>query len=105
MAAATRTQTEAVEQRVSAATARRVTATDEEGQLEASLCTGEGERLGLFAIIGDSGPVTVFGLAQEAAIPVSLTLRWLASQTRSGHVVRDVVTGRYRTWCVLPEPE
>jgi hypothetical protein len=36
---------------------------------------------------------------------VSLAMRWLASQTQSGYVVRDVVTGRYRTWCILPEPD
>ena len=77
----------------------------EEKRREASLCGAEGERLGLYTIIGETGPVTIFGLAQDARIPLSLALRWLASQTRSGHIVRDVVTGRYRTWCVLPEPE
>jgi hypothetical protein len=77
----------------------------EERRLETSLCTGEGERLGLYAIIAERGPVTVFDLALEARIPMSLVLRWLASQTQSGFVVRDVVTGRYRNWCVLPEAD
>ena len=77
----------------------------EEKRREASLCVAEGERLGLYTIVGETGPVTIFGLAQDARIPLSLALRWLASQTRSGHIVRDVVTGRYRTWCVLLGPE
>ena len=76
-----------------------------EERREASLCAGEGERLGLYAIIAEAGPVTALGLAMEAAIPMSLAQRWLASQLQSGHVVRDVITGRYRTWCILPEPE
>jgi len=76
-----------------------------ERRREASLCAGEGERLGLYAVIGEAGPVTALELALEAMIPMSLALRWLASQTQSGQVVRDVITGRYRTWCVLPEPQ
>jgi len=76
-----------------------------EERRESSLCTAEGQRLGLYTIIEESGPVSIFGLARDAGIPMSLALRWLASQTQSGHVVRDVVTGRYRTWCILPDPE
>ena len=74
-----------------------------EARQEASLCTREGERLGLYNVIEDLGPVSAYQLALEATIPVSLAVRWLASQTQCGYVVRDVVTGRYRTWCVLPE--
>jgi hypothetical protein len=81
------------------------TVREAEARQEASLCTGEGERLGLYDVIEETGPVSALELALEAMIPVSLAMRWLASQTQSGHVVRDVVTGRYRTWCVLPEPE
>ncbi len=70
-----------------------------------SLCVAEGERLGLYGIFDAAGPLTAFGLASEAMIPVSLALRWLAAQTCSGYVVRDTSTGRYRTWCPLPETE
>ena len=64
-------------------------------------CVSEGERLGLYSAFERAGPMTAFGLANEAMIPVSLAMRWLASQTREGYVVRDVATGRYRTWCEL----
>ena len=72
---------------------------------ELLLCVAEGERLGLYDVIEEAGPVTAFGLAFKAMIPVSLALRWLAAQVLGGYVVRDVTTGRYRTWCVLPEVE
>lgn len=68
------------------------------------LCVAEGERLGLY-IFEEAGPLTAFGLASEAMIPVSLALRWLAAQTLGGYVVRDASTGRYRTWCPLPPAE
>jgi hypothetical protein len=76
----------------------------EEERREVSLCGEEGARLGLYDLIGETGPVTLFGLAQDAGIPMSLAQRWLASQVQSGHVVRDVATGEYRTWCILPTP-
>lgn len=72
---------------------------------ESLLSVAEGERLGLYDIVEEAGPVTAFGLAFKAMIPVSLALRWLAEQVQGGYVVRDVGTGRYRTWCVLPEPD
>jgi DNA-binding IclR family transcriptional regulator len=72
---------------------------------ELPLCVAEGERLGLYDVIADLGPLTAFGLAFQAMIPVSLAQRWLATQTQAGYVVRDVATGRYRTWCVVPPPE
>jgi hypothetical protein len=81
------------------------TAREAEARQEASLCTGEGERLGLYDVIEEAGPISALELALEAMIPVSLAMRWLASQTQSGYVVRDVVTGRYRTWCILPDPD
>ena len=82
-----------------------ITVREAEATQEASLCTGEGERLGLYDVIEEAGPISAIELALEAMIPMSLAMRWLASQTQSGYVVRDVVTGRYRTWCVLPEPD
>jgi hypothetical protein len=82
-----------------------ITVREAEARQEASLCTGEGARLGLYDVIEDAGPISALELALEAMIPVSLATRWLASQTQSGHVVRDVVTGQYRTWCILPEPD
>ncbi len=88
-----------------AAGVQGIAARDAEARHEASLCTGEGERLGLYDVIEEAGPVSAIELALEATIPVSLAMRWLASQTQSGYVVRDVVTGRYRTWCILPEPD
>ena len=60
---------------------------------------------GLYNVIEEAGPISALELALEAMIPVSLAMRWLASQTQSGYVVRDVVSGRYRTWCILPEPD
>jgi hypothetical protein len=77
---------------------------NEETEQDIALCTEEGERLGLYEAIESAGPVTAFGLSFTAMIPVSLAQRWLAAQVQGGYVVRDVVTGRYRTWCVLPEP-
>ena len=74
-------------------------------ELEDSACVAEGQRLGLYDAIEEAGPVTAFGLAAAAMVPVSLALRWLASQMKGGYVVRDVATGRYRTWCALPGPE
>ena len=82
-----------------------ITVREAEVRQEASLCTGEGERLGLYDVIEEGGPISALELALEAVIPMSLAVRWLASQTQSGYVVRDVVTGRYRTWCILPEPD
>jgi hypothetical protein len=82
-----------------------ITLREAEARQEASLCTGEGERLGLYDVIEEEGPITALELALEATIPMSLAARWLASQTQSGYVVRDVETGRYRTWCVLPKPD
>ncbi len=81
------------------------TVREAEARQEASLCAGEGERLGLYDVIEEAGPISALDLALEAMISVSLAMRWLASQTQSGYVVRDVVTGRYRTWCILPEPD
>ena len=75
----------------------------EEMEQEVPLCVAEGERLGLYDVIEEAGPVTAFGLAFMAMIPVSLSLRWLTAQVQGGYVVRDVVTGRYRTWCALPD--
>jgi len=71
-------------------------------ETESRLCVVEGQCLGLYDIVEEAGPVTAFGLACKAMIPVTLALRWLAAQVRGGYAVRDVVTGRYRTWCVLP---
>jgi len=82
-----------------------ITVHEADARQEASLCTGEGERLGLYDVIEEEGPISALELALEAVIPMSLAVRWLASQTQSGYVVRDVVTGRYRTWCILPEPD
>ena len=106
MAAAigTRDLTKAVKEEMTAEL-QVITVREAEAKQEASLCTGEGERLGLYDVIEDAGPISALELALEAMIPMSLALRWLASQTRSGYVVRDVVTGRYRTWCILPEPD
>ena len=104
-AISTRGLTRFAKQQGLAAATQRVAVIEEQRLQEASLCTAEGERLGLYDIIGASGPVSVFGLALDAGIPISLAFRWLASQTQIGAVVRDVTTGRYRTWCVLPEPE
>ena len=64
-------------------------------------CVPEGERLGLYSAFETAGPITAFGLANEAMVPVSLAMRWLASQMHAGYLVRDVATGRYRTWCEL----
>ena len=74
----------------------------DEMEEEVPLCVAEGERLGLYDVLEESGPVTAFGLAFKAIIPLSLALRWLTAQVQGGYVARDVVTGRYRTWCVLP---
>ena len=106
MAAAigTRDPTKVVKEGVTAGL-QGTTVREAEARQEASLCTGEGERLGLYDVIEEAGPISAIELALEAMIPMSLAVRWLASQTQSGYVVRDVVTGRYRTWCVLPEPD
>jgi hypothetical protein len=77
----------------------------DEIEQEGPLCVAEGERLGLYDIVEEAGPVTAFGLAFKAMIPVSLALRWLTAQVEGGYGVRDVATGRYRTWCVLPDPD
>ena len=65
-------------------------------------CISDGERLGLYSAFEDAGPMTAFGLANEAMVPASLAMRWLASQMQAGYVVRDLAIGRYRTWCELP---
>ena len=53
-------------------------------EIEHFLCVGVGQRLGLYDAIEEAGPVTAFGLASAAMIPVSLALRWLASQVQDG---------------------
>jgi hypothetical protein len=77
----------------------------DEIEKEVALSVREGERLGFYTVIGEAGPITAFGLAYRAMIPVSLALRWLAAQTQGGYVVRDASSGRYRTWCILPDRE
>ena len=61
----------------------------------------QGERLGLYDVMAQ-GPVTVFGLAREARLPVTFIYRWLATQAEEGYVQHNALDGRYSLSCEWP---
>ena len=60
------------------------------------LLTHLGDRLGLYAAMADSEPVTVDELARRTGTNPRLVHEWLCNQTTGGYVSYDAATGRFR---------
>ena len=57
-----------------------------------------GERLGFYAIIGQTA-VTPADLAQRTGVATVFVRDWLSDQAREGYLTYDGSTDRYSSWC------